>query len=86
MTVTLAALRLPGRLVAAEVRPHAPPGRSVSWVLSFSFARALQDPALATWHGDHSKVTSAQDAFGRRARLNGLAQQGRYGSATDARP
>jgi len=56
------------------------------WVLSFSFARALQDPALATWHGDHSNVTSAQDAFGRRARLNGQAQLGRYDSAADAHP
>ena len=53
------------------------------WVLSFSFARALQDPALAMWRGDPSKVTSAQDAFGRRAHLNGLAQLGRYDSATD---
>ena len=56
------------------------------WVLTFSFARALQDPALASWHGDPSKVASAQDAFGRRARLNGLAQLGRYDSATDTHP
>ena len=56
------------------------------WVLSFSFARALQDPALATWHGDPWNVTAAQAAFGRRARLNGLAQLGRYDSATDTNP
>ena len=54
------------------------------WVLSFSFARALQDPALAMWRGDPSNVTSAQDAFGRRARLNGLAQLGRYDSTAEA--
>jgi len=51
------------------------------WVLSFSFARALQDPALAAWHGDTSNLTAAQDAFGRRARLNGLAQLGRFDGA-----
>jgi fructose-bisphosphate aldolase, class I len=53
------------------------------WILSFSFARALQDPALAAWHGDPSNVKAAQDAFGRRARLNGLAQLGRYDSQMD---
>jgi len=51
------------------------------WMLTFSFARALQDPALATWRGDPSNVQAAQEAFGRRARLNGLAQQGRYDAA-----
>lgn len=54
------------------------------WILSFSFARALQDPALQTWHGDPSNVRAAQDAFGLRARQNGLAQLGRYEWAADA--
>jgi len=48
------------------------------WVLSFSFARALQDPVLATWRGDPAKVGAAQSAFEQRARLNGLAQLGQY--------
>lgn len=52
------------------------------WFLSFSFARALQDPALEAWRGNPSKVRAAQDAFGRRARLNGLAQLGRLDGAT----
>ena len=52
------------------------------WVLSFSFARALQDPVLAAWRGDPSNAHAAQDAFGQRARLNGLAQLGRYDRAT----
>ncbi len=47
------------------------------WVLSFSFARALQDPVLAAWRGDPSNISAAQLAFGQRARLNGLAQLGR---------
>lgn len=52
------------------------------WFLSFSFARALQDPALAAWRGNPSNVRAAQDAFGLRARLNGLAQLGRLDGAT----
>ena len=52
------------------------------WMLTFSFARALQDPALAAWRGDPSNVPAAQEAFARRARLNGLAQQGRYDGAS----
>jgi len=54
-----------------ELGPH-------PWEISFSFARALQDPALAAWQGKASNVSAAQDAFGRWARLNGLAQLGRY--------
>jgi fructose-bisphosphate aldolase class I len=56
------------------------------WVLSFSFARALQDPVLAAWRGDASNVGAAQAAFGLRARLNGLAQLGRYDGAADTSP
>jgi len=54
------------------------------WVLSFSFARALQDPALAAWQGKPSNVGAAQDAFARRARLNGLAQLGQYDEGAEA--
>lgn len=47
------------------------------WVLSFSFSRAIQDPVLETWRGDHTNVAAAQAAFAERARENGLAQLGR---------
>ena len=53
------------------------------WVLSFSFARALQDPALAAWEGDSANVLAAQGAFAWRARMNGLAQLGQYNAETD---
>ena len=33
------------------------------WPLTFSFARALQDPALFTWAGDKEKESAARDAF-----------------------
>ena len=53
------------------------------WILSFSFARALQDQVLATWRGDAARVRAAQDAFGRLARRNGLAREGRLDPAVD---
>lgn len=51
------------------------------WVLSFSFSRAIQDPVLAAWRGDPTNAPAAQAAFAERARLNGLARQGRLDPA-----
>lgn len=48
------------------------------WLLSFSYARALQEPPMATWKGRAENVAAAQQAFLQRARLNGLAQRGEY--------
>jgi len=48
------------------------------WELSFSYARALQEPVLAAWRGKRENVGAAQQAFLFRARLNGAARQGRY--------
>jgi fructose-bisphosphate aldolase class I len=48
------------------------------WLLSFSYARALQEPPMAAWKGRAENVVAAQQAFLKRARLNGLAQRGEY--------
>jgi fructose-bisphosphate aldolase class I len=48
------------------------------WELSFSYGRALQQPALKAWGGDEANVQAAQDAFAHRARMNGLARSGEY--------
>ena len=48
------------------------------WQLGFSFARALQEPAMAAWKGDPEQVSTAQEAFLGRARLNCLAMKGQY--------
>ena len=49
------------------------------WVLSFSYGRALQAPALATWAQNTSgNVAAAQRKLAHRARMNGLAAMGRY--------
>jgi fructose-bisphosphate aldolase class I len=48
------------------------------WELSFSFGRALQQPALHTWQGKEENFKAAQDALHKRARLNGAARYGKY--------
>jgi fructose-bisphosphate aldolase class I len=48
------------------------------WQLSFSYGRALQEHALAAWGGKSKNVAAAQQAFLKRARLNGAARYGRY--------
>jgi fructose-bisphosphate aldolase class I len=52
--------------------------RDLPWPLTFSYSRALQNPALKTWRGQPGNVTAAQRAFYHRARMNGLAAQGKY--------
>jgi fructose-bisphosphate aldolase class I len=54
------------------------------WQLSFSYGRALQDEALKAWGGREAQFKAGQDAFVRRARLNGLARNGKYQSEMEA--
>ncbi len=48
------------------------------WPLSFSYGRALLDPALKAWGGHAGQVRAGQAALLKRARLNGAACLGRY--------
>jgi fructose-bisphosphate aldolase, class I len=48
------------------------------WELSFSFARALQQPALDAWKGEESNFGAGQDAFHHRVKLTSLARAGKY--------
>jgi len=48
------------------------------WHLSFSYGRALQEPALQAWQGRPANVLQAQEALLKRARLNGAASVGAY--------
>ena len=52
--------------------------RQAPWPLTFSFARAIQQPALAIWGGLSENVVAAQTALEHRARLNRAARQGGY--------
>ena len=48
------------------------------WVLSFSYGRALQAPALAAWGGSADNVEAGQAQLALRARCNSAAVGGRY--------
>lgn len=43
----------------AEITKNGP----FPWPVTFSFARALQDPALYTWNGDNTNADKAREAF-----------------------
>ena len=48
------------------------------WPLTYSYSRALQNPALKAWSGKAANVAAAQRAYYHRARMNSLASQGKY--------
>src|SRR5207237_8807907 len=48
------------------------------WVLSYSYARALQDPPMRIWSGRAENVAAAQKAFEQRLRMNALARDGKW--------
>ncbi|PCM46157.1 class I fructose-bisphosphate aldolase [Marinobacter sp. ANT_B65] len=48
------------------------------WNLSFSYGRALQEPAQKAWAGEPGNGHYAQNAILKRARLNGAATSGEY--------
>jgi fructose-bisphosphate aldolase class I len=50
------------------------------WALAFSFARAIQQPALEIWQGQETNVWAAQKALYHRARCNRSARNGEYSS------
>ena len=53
-------------------------GDNKPWHLSFSYGRALQQPALKAWQGLGDNISNAQAALMKRAKLNSLATQGKY--------
>ena len=57
---------------------------SLPWALAFSYARAIQQPALEAWRGDAANVPAAQKALAHRAACNRAARRGRYDAASDA--
>jgi fructose-bisphosphate aldolase, class I len=52
--------------------------KGLPWPLTFSYSRALQNPALKTWKGQAGNIAAAQKAFHHRAHMNGLAAQGKW--------
>ena len=54
------------------------------WALAFSFARAIQQPALEIWRGEPGNVGAAQQALFHRADCNRAARRGDYDAGADA--
>jgi fructose-bisphosphate aldolase, class I len=54
------------------------------WKVSFSYGRALQDPALEAWHGRSDALKAGQQALYHRARCNGAASLGTYTEEMEA--
>lgn len=56
------------------------------WRLSFSYARALQEPCLSTWKGKTENKKAAQAILYHRAKLNHLATLGQYQDQMEKAP
>ena len=54
------------------------------WPLTFSFGRALQQPALEIWAGEEVNRVAAQHALLHRARCNAAALRGNYYAGMEA--
>ena len=48
------------------------------WIVTFSFARAIQQPALDIWKGQEANVEEAQNLLYRRAKWDATARLGEY--------
>jgi fructose-bisphosphate aldolase class I len=53
------------------------------WALTFSFSRAIQQPALEIWKGTEANVPAAQAALLHRAECNRAARRGEYSAAME---
>ncbi len=53
------------------------------WELAFSFARAIQQPALEIWRGQGANVRAAQQALNHRAKCNRAARRGEYNAGME---
>ncbi len=53
------------------------------WIVSFSFARAIQQPALDIWKGQEANVEEAQKLLYQRAKLDAAARRGEYSKSME---
>jgi fructose-bisphosphate aldolase class I len=73
-----------GELASARLNAMNASCRSrLPWALAFSFARAIQQPALEIWRGEETNVAAAQQALVHRATCNRAARRGEYHAAME---
>jgi fructose-bisphosphate aldolase, class I len=53
------------------------------WPLTYSFARAIQQPAMGIWYGEDAKIQTAQKALLHRAQCARAARRGEYTPAME---
>ncbi|KIA86017.1 class I fructose-bisphosphate aldolase [Kaistella jeonii] len=53
------------------------------WIVAFSFARAIQQPALDAWKGEQSNMEEAQKLLCKYAKMASTARLGKYNSMTE---
>lgn len=51
--------------------------QNAPWRLTFSYSRALQEPVLKAWHGNHANTETAQQIFQKRVEETALASEGK---------
>jgi fructose-bisphosphate aldolase class I len=74
----------PAELASAHLNAmHVKYKGKLPWALTFSFARAIQQPAMDIWRGKDENVQQAQQALLKRARLNDLARAGEYAAGLE---
>ncbi|WP_088242505.1 class I fructose-bisphosphate aldolase [Calothrix rhizosoleniae] len=56
------------------------------WRVTFSYARAIQQPALEHWGGNSANVAKAQKLLLQRAKLNSAASKGTYTQKMEKKP
>jgi fructose-bisphosphate aldolase class I len=62
---------------------HVKYGSKLPWPLTFSFARAIQQPAMGIWQGKDYNKKAAQQAIFHRAECDRAARRGLYHAAMD---
>ena len=73
-----------GELASAHLNAmHVKYGSKLPWVLTFSFARAIQQPAMKIWNGKDENIAAAQQALYHRAKCDSAARRGQYNAAME---
>ena len=60
--------------------------KQIPWAVTFSYARAIQQPALEHWQGNSANLEGAQKLLYHRAMCNGAASRGLYQADMEKEP
>ena len=68
-----------GELASAHLNAiHVRHRAKLPWPITFSFARAIQQPSMSIWGGDKNNKQAAQQALYHRAKCDDAARRGQY--------